>query len=77
VQETTIRALHLIAHSALLRKESQLLTMDSQALLNDGHTLRQQMADIKRELNACLAKAKKKGSADSMNLRCLSPGEAT
>jgi hypothetical protein len=51
--------------------------MDSQALLNDGHTLRQQMADIKRELNACLAKAKKKGSADSMNLRCLSPGEAT
>jgi hypothetical protein len=77
VQETTIRALHLLAHSAVLRKESQLLTIDSKALLNDGHILRQQMADIKHELNAYLAKAKKKGSPDSMNLRYLSPVEAT
>jgi hypothetical protein len=77
VQETTIRALHLVAHSAVLRKESQLLTMDSKALLNDGHMLRQQMADIKHELNAFLAKAKNKASTASMNLHCLSPGEAT
>jgi hypothetical protein len=51
--------------------------MDSKALLNDGHMLRQQMADIKHQLNAYLAKAKKKASAESMNLRCLSLGEAT
>jgi hypothetical protein len=51
--------------------------MDSKALLNDSQMLRQQMAAIKHELNAYLAKAKKKASADSMNLRCLSPGEAT
>ena len=77
MQETEIRALHLLAHSAVLRKESQLLTMDSKALLNDGHMLRQQMADIKHQLNAYLAKAKKKASAESMNLRCFSLGEAT